>query len=84
MIERCGLFRDPARGWLAGVAAGLAGRFAVSAGVVRLIFVLLALAGAPVTAILLYAILAVLLPVAPTRIETGRIEAGPFYRRYRY
>jgi phage shock protein PspC (stress-responsive transcriptional regulator) len=79
MMERCGLFRDPARGWIAGVAAGLAGRFAVGAGVVRLIFVLLALAGAPVTAIMLYAVLAVLLPVAP-----ARIEAGAFYRRYRY
>ena len=36
MIYRYGFYRDPARGWVAGVAAGLAERFGVSAGVLRL------------------------------------------------
>jgi phage shock protein PspC (stress-responsive transcriptional regulator) len=43
MIYRYGLFAIPPRGWIAGVAAGLGERFGVSTGVIRLVFVLLAL-----------------------------------------
>ena len=70
MIYRYGLFRDPARGWIAGVAAGLAERFEVSAAVIRLVFVLAALAGTPVLAVVVYALLAVLMPVRPLLFDT--------------
>ena len=75
MIYRYGLFRDPANGWIAGVAAGLAERFGVNDAVIRLAFVLLALVGTPILAIVLYAVLAVLMPVRPTLLDfhrTGR------------
>ena len=49
MINRYGLYRDPSRGWIAGVAAGLSERFGVSTGVIRLVFVLLALVAHPLT-----------------------------------
>ncbi len=78
MIYRYGLFRDPAQGWIAGVAAGLAERFGVSAGIVRLVFVLLALAGTPILATLGYAVLAVLMPVRPFFVDSRRDS-----RRYR-
>ena len=76
MIYRYGLFRDPARGWIAGVCAGLAERFGVSAGVIRLVFVLFALTGTPVLAGLVYAVLAVLVPVRPLIID------GSYRRRW--
>jgi phage shock protein C len=77
MIYRYGLYRDPARGWIAGVAAGLAERFGVSAGVLRLCFLLMAFLGTPVLACVLYAILAVLMPARPLIID-----ARPFRREY--
>jgi phage shock protein PspC (stress-responsive transcriptional regulator) len=77
MIYRYGLYRDPARGWIAGVAAGLGERFGVSAGVIRLVFVLMALT-MPVLAVILYPVLAVLLPARPVLID-----AYPYRRGYR-
>jgi phage shock protein PspC (stress-responsive transcriptional regulator) len=77
MIYRYGLFRDPARGWIAGVAAGLGERFGVSAGVIRVVFVLMALT-MPVLAVILYPVLAVWLPVKPLLID-----AYPYRRGYR-
>jgi phage shock protein C len=77
MIYRYGLYRDPARGWIAGVAAGLAERFGVNAGVIRLCFLLMAFMGTPVLAGVLYAVLAVLMPARPLIID-----ARPFRREY--
>jgi phage shock protein PspC (stress-responsive transcriptional regulator) len=77
MIYRYGLYRDPARGWVAGVAAGLGQRFGVSAGVIRLVFLLMAFMGTPVLAAVLYAVLAVLMPARPLIID-----ARPYRREY--
>jgi phage shock protein PspC (stress-responsive transcriptional regulator) len=76
MMSRYGLFRDPARGWIAGVAAGLAERFEVSAGVIRLVIVVAALAGTPVLAGLVYAVLAVMMPVRPFLFDARRDRFG--------
>ena len=77
MILRYGLYRNPERGWIAGVAAGLADRFGVSAGVIRLCFLLMAFTGTPVLAAVLYAVLAVLMPARPLIID-----ARPYRREY--
>jgi phage shock protein PspC (stress-responsive transcriptional regulator) len=69
MIYRYGLFRDPAQGWIAGVAAGLADRLGLAVGIVRLGFVLLAFAGTPILAIACYVALAVLMPARPLLID---------------
>lgn len=53
-------YRDRSRGMIAGVCAGLAEYFHVSPALVRLIFVLVALAGEP--AVLAYIILWIILP----------------------
>jgi phage shock protein PspC (stress-responsive transcriptional regulator) len=71
MIYRYGLFRDPARGWIAGVCAGLGERFGVVPGVIRLVFVLFALTGTPVLAAIVYAVLAVLVPARPLIIDAA-------------
>jgi len=67
MINRYGLHRDPTKGWIAGVAAGLGERFGVSTGVIRLVFVIFALVAHPLTAIVVYAVLAFLMPSRPVR-----------------
>ncbi len=72
MIYRYGLFRDPARAWIFGVAAGLAGRFGLTALAVRLMFVLLALCGRPIWSVALYAVLALVLPTRPLMIDVTR------------
>jgi phage shock protein C len=71
MIDRYRLFRDPSRGWIAGVAAGLGERFGVSAGIIRLVFVLFALTGTPVLAAIAYAVLAVLIPARPPMVDAS-------------
>ena len=53
-------YRDKSRGMIAGVCAGLADYFGVSASLIRLGFVLLALAGGP--GVVLYFILWIILP----------------------
>jgi phage shock protein C len=77
MIYRYGFYRDPARGWIAGVAAGLAERFGVSAGMLRLCFLLLAFMATPILAGVLYAVLAVLMPARPLIVD-----ARPYRREY--
>jgi phage shock protein PspC (stress-responsive transcriptional regulator) len=67
MINRYGLYRDPTKGWIAGVAAGLGERFGVSTGVIRLVFILFALVAHPLTAIVVYALLAFMMPSRPVR-----------------
>jgi phage shock protein C len=71
MIERYGLFRDPTRGWIAGVAAGLGERFGVSTGIIRLVFVLFAVTGTPILALITYAVLAFLMPARPLMIDAS-------------
>ena len=71
MIYRYGLFRDPARGWIAGVAAGLAERFGLTAAIVRVLFVVLAIVSTPVVALILYAVLAFVLPARPLLIDSS-------------
>jgi len=78
MIYRYGLYRDPARGWIAGVAAGLGERFGVSAGVIRIVFVLMLLTMPVLAVVLFYAVLAVLMPAKPLLID-----AYPYRRGYR-
>jgi phage shock protein PspC (stress-responsive transcriptional regulator) len=67
-------YRDKSRGMVAGVCAGLADYFGVSASILRLGFVLLALAGGP--GVVLYLILWIILPdksvVSPQQGETVR------------
>jgi phage shock protein C len=53
-------YRDKSRGMIAGVCAGLADYFGVSASILRLGFVLLAMAGGP--GVVLYFILWIVLP----------------------
>lgn len=65
MINRYGLYRDPTKGWIAGVAAGLGERLGVSTGVIRLVFVLFALVAHPLTALVVYAVLVFLMPPRP-------------------
>lgn len=77
-IYRHGLYRSPATGWIAGVAAGLGERFGVNATVIRLVFVLFACTGTPVLAAIAYAVLAVMLPPKPLVID-----AYPSSRRWR-
>ena len=72
------LYRDPANGRIAGVCAGLAEYLELGAGLVRILFVLLVFVATPVLAILIYAILALVLPVRP-----WRLDAGYRYRRWR-
>ncbi len=67
MINRYGLYRDPTKGWIAGVAAGLGERFGISTGVIRLVFILFALIAHPLTALVAYAVLAFLMPSRPVR-----------------
>ncbi|HLG87890.1 MAG TPA: PspC domain-containing protein [Alphaproteobacteria bacterium] len=74
------LYRDPANGRIAGVCAGLAEYFELGAGLVRILFVLLVFVTTPVLAILIYAILALMLPARPWRLDTGYRYRG--WRRY--
>ena len=78
MIYRHGLYRNPSRGYIAGVAAGLGERFGVNPTVIRVVFILCALTGTPVLAAIVYAVLAVMLPPKPLVID-----AYPSSRRWR-
>jgi phage shock protein C len=65
------LYGDPANGRIAGVCAGLAEYLDLGTGLVRILFILLAFVTTPVPAILIYAILALVLPARPWRLDTG-------------
>ena len=80
MNNRYGLYRDPTNGWVAGVAAGLGERFGVSVGVIRIVFVLFALAAHPLTALVVYAVLAFLMPSRPIRDLYVSTRAWRYYR----
>ena len=68
MTGEYSLYRDPANGRIAGVCAGLAEYFEVGTGLVRILFVLMIFVTTPVLAVLIYAILAIVLPVRPWRL----------------
>lgn len=70
-MHRDSLYRDPASGRIAGVCAGLAEYFELGTGVVRILFILLAIVTTPVLAVLIYAILVLVMPVRPWRLESG-------------
>ena len=55
----------------------LAERFGVSAGIIRLCFLLMAFMGTPILAGVLYAVLAVMMPARPLLID-----ARPYRREY--
>jgi phage shock protein C len=59
-----GLYRDPSRGKLAGVCAGLADHAGCSAAVIRILAIIALLWLSPLT-LIAYLILAVVLPVKP-------------------
>jgi phage shock protein C len=80
MINRYGLHRDPTKGWIAGVAAGLGERFGISTGVIRLVFVIFALVAHPLTALVVYAVLAFLMPSRPVRDTYVSNRAWRSYR----
>jgi phage shock protein C len=63
-----GLFRDPSRGRLAGVCAGLADYFGVKVGGVRLALVLLSVFGFFGPVLVGYVVLAVMLPRKPLHL----------------
>jgi phage shock protein C len=63
-----GLYRDPARGRIAGVCAGLADYLGVTVFGLRLIVVLLAIFGLFGPLLIGYLVLAVLLPRKPARL----------------
>jgi phage shock protein PspC (stress-responsive transcriptional regulator) len=84
MIYRYDLYRDPSEGWIAGVAAGLGARFGLGAGVVRLIFVVLAIAGTPVLAMIGYILLAVFMPVRLSRSRYDRADRWDRFSRRGY
>ncbi len=73
--------RDPARGRVAGVCAGLAEYLELGAGIVRIAFILLAIVTTPVIALLIYVILALVMPARPLRLETDYWQR-PWRARY--
>jgi len=70
------LVRDSTRGWLAGVCAGIADRFDMSPGVVRLLFIVLAIFVAFWPMALIYILLAWFMP------RPLLIEEDPWSRRW--
>lgn len=80
MTDNYTLYRDPANGRIAGVCAGLAEYFEVGTGLMRILFVLMVFVTTPVIAILVYVILAVVLPVRPWRLGPPYMYRG--WRRW--
>lgn len=73
--RRFRLYRDPARGWLAGVCAGIAGYFGIAPVLVRLAFIA-ALILFVVPAVIGYVVLALALPPRPPELyASGEEEA---------
>lgn len=76
------LYRDPYNGWFAGVCAGIADYISISAGVVRLLVILLALFGAAPLVLIAYLVLAVALPKRPRELYRGESDEA-FWRSVR-
>ncbi len=80
-FERWRVFRDPERGWIAGVCAGIAGNAGIDPAVVRIIAVVsLIFFVAP--ALVAYVALAVILPVRPRALFASAEQEG-FWRGMR-
>jgi phage shock protein C len=75
------LYRNPKRGWVAGVCAGLADYFGLSTGVVRLVMVVLLIAFTLPT-LLGYVIAAMVLERRPEAMQASREEEA-FWRSVR-
>jgi phage shock protein C len=75
------LYRNPRRGWVAGVCAGLADYFGLSTGVVRLVMVVLLMAFTLPT-LLAYVIAAMVLERRPEAMQASREEEA-FWRSVR-
>ena len=75
------LYRDPRRGWIAGVCAGLADYFGFSPGVVRLVMLVLLMAFTLPT-FLAYVIAAMVLERRPENLQASREEEA-FWRSVR-
>jgi phage shock protein PspC (stress-responsive transcriptional regulator) len=77
--DQFGLYREPARGWIAGVCAGIAEKLQIGCGWVRLAFIVLGLALHGIIALLLYIALAVVMKKRPVMMgEAARPYAAPF------
>jgi phage shock protein C len=66
-----GLVRDTESARIAGVCAGLGGYFGIRTKYVRLFFILMSLCGIFIFTVVIYALLAVLMPRAPTGFAYG-------------
>ena len=75
------LYRNPRRGWVAGVCAGIADYFGLSAGLVRLLTVVLLIAFTLPT-LLAYVIAALVLERRPEAMQASREEEA-FWRSVR-
>jgi phage shock protein C len=75
------LYRDPRRGWLAGVCAGLGEYFGVSAGLIRLLVILSGMFFT-IPTVLAYIIAAIVLQRRPPDLY-GSAEEAAFWRGVR-
>jgi len=76
-----GLYRDRENGWIFGVCAGLADRFGLNVGPLRLIAIIALLLAFWLTAAI-YAAMVLLIPEKPL-VYSGRMSESEFWRRYR-
>jgi phage shock protein C len=67
------LYRDPERGWLAGVCAGLADYLSISIAGVRFLTIIAAMFFMPIL-IVVYIVLALILPRRPSQLYRGEEE----------
>ena len=75
------LYRDPKRGWIAGVCAGLADYFGLSPGVVR-VLTLISLIAFTLPTLVAYVIAAMVLQRRPEAMQASREEEA-FWRSVR-
>lgn len=76
-----GLRRDRENGWIFGVCAGLADRYGLNVGPLRLVAVIALLLAFWMTAAI-YAAMVLLIPEKPL-VYSGRMSESEFWRRYR-
>jgi len=79
--DRWRVWRDPERGWIAGVCAGIAENVGVDPAVIRVVAVI-SLVFFVVPALVAYVALAIILPVRPPSLFASTEEAG-FWRGLR-
>ena len=69
------LYRDPDNEWIGGVATGLAAYFALDPSIIRIVFIILALAGG--TGIIAYLIFWIVVPEATTAAQKLEMRGNP-------